>query len=59
MALQPYQYSVQYRTGQKNGNADALSLYFVHATSVSQKEVEVVSGKPASPKVLRATVEGR
>ena len=50
LALQPYQYSVQYRTGQKNGNADALSRYFVDATSESKEEVEGVSGKPASPK---------
>ncbi|KAL5510368.1 hypothetical protein EMCRGX_G005902 [Ephydatia muelleri] len=50
LALQPYQYSVQYRTGQKNGNTDALSRYFVDATSESKEEVEGVSGKPASPK---------
>ena len=50
LALQPYQYSVQYRTGQKNGNADALSRYFVDATSESKEKVEGVSGKPASPK---------
>ncbi|KAL5467240.1 hypothetical protein EMCRGX_G031440 [Ephydatia muelleri] len=48
LALQPYQYSVQYRTGQKNGNADALSQYMVEATSVSQEEVEGVSGKPVT-----------
>ena len=57
LALQPYQYSVQYRTGQKNGNADALSRYFVDATSESKEEVEGVSGKPASPKGPSATIE--
>ena len=46
LALQPYQYSVQYRTGQKNGNVDALSRYLVEATSLSQK-VGGVSGKSA------------
>eukprot|EP00731_Ephydatia_muelleri_P026442 Em0018g542a len=35
LALQPYQYSVQYRTSQKNGNADALSQYMVEATNAS------------------------
>ena len=57
LALQLYQYSVQYRTGQKNGNAGALSRYFVDATSESKEEVEGVSGKPASPKVLTVTCQ--
>eukprot|EP00731_Ephydatia_muelleri_P011294 Em0006g188a len=34
LALQHYQYSVQYRTGQRNRNADSLSLYIVKATNV-------------------------
>ena len=51
LALQPYQYSIQYRTGQRNGNADALSWYLVEATSVSQ-EVEGVSEKPTSAEAV-------
>ena len=57
LALQPYQYSVQYRTGQKNGNADALSRYMVEATSVSQEEVEGVSGKPVTAGTQRSSEE--
>ena len=49
--------SVQYRTGQKNGNADALSRYMVEATSVSQEEVEGVSGKPVTAGTQRSPDE--
>ena len=57
LALQPYQYSVQYRTGQKNGNADALSQYMVEVTSVSQEKVEGVSGKPVTAGTQRSSDE--
>ena len=48
LALQPYQYSVQYQTGKENGNADALSWYLVDATGESQEKGEGESGKPVS-----------
>ena len=38
LALQPYQYSVQYQTGQKNGNADALSRYVAGGGGRSVRE---------------------
>ena len=53
LALQPYQYSVQYRTGQKNENADALSRYFVDATS----EWKECQGSQPVLKVRSATIE--
>ena len=37
LALQPYSYTVEYRTGASNGNADGLSRAFPDTTSSQEK----------------------
>ena len=49
LSLQPYQYTVQYRTGASNGNTDGLSRAFAEDTTSSQEKRGDVKGRQPFP----------